>query len=330
MPLIIKKEQIAKVLKMKDVVNIMEETFKMHGLGKIQQPSKTYLFFPDGDLRSMPTCIASKTMNVAGIKAVNVHPNNHKLGLPTVMATILLVNPKNGYNIAVMDGTLITEMRTGAAGGLAAKYLAKKDAKVAGFVGAGKQAYTQLEALMIVRPIKLVKAYDINKETAKKFCNWAAKKYNIDAIVCASVREATRESDIVTTVTPARAPIVKAEDISPGTHINAIGADAPGKQELASALTKKATIVIDEWEQASHSGEINVPLAQGIITRKDIYGELGKIVAKLKKGRTNNKQITMFDSTGLACQDISTAYVAYKRLKNRKDMNLADIKLFKI
>jgi alanine dehydrogenase len=267
-------------------------------------------------------------MDIAGIKCVNVHPGNRKRGLPTVMATILLIDPKSGYNIAVMDGTFITEMRTGAAGALAAKYISRKDSKVAGFVGAGIQAYTHLEALMLVRPIKMVKVFDIDKDKMKKFCDWVERNYHIETCACESVKEAVINCDIVTTVTPARAPIVKAEYISPGTHINAIGADAAGKQELDSKLTKKAVIVIDEWEQASHSGEINVPLAQGVITKKNIYSELGKIVAGLKKGRTSNTAISMFDSTGLAAQDISTAYVAYKRLKNNKKIKLTEVKLF--
>jgi alanine dehydrogenase len=328
MPLVITQQQIAKVLTMKDVVNIMEETFRLHGLKKIQLPPKKYLTFQKGDLRSMPVYIPGK-MDIAGIKAVNVHPDNRKLGFPTVMATILLVDPKTGYNIAVMDGTLITDMRTGAAGGLAAKYLSRKDSKVAGFVGAGRQAYTQLEALMIVRPgIKLVKVCDLDKKKMEAFANWAKKKYHVATQICGSVKDAVKGSDIVTTVTTARAPVVKAEYVSPGTHINAIGADAAGKQELESKLTKKITIIIDDWEQASHSGEINVPFSQGLITRKNVYAELGEVVAGLKKGRPSAKAITMFDSTGLAAQDISTAYVAYKRLKAKKGIKLIDVKLF--
>ncbi|MFH0888472.1 MAG: ornithine cyclodeaminase family protein [Planctomycetota bacterium] len=318
MPMLIKKEQITKVLTMADVVKIMETTFRFHGLGKIQQPPKSYLIFQHGDMRSMPSHISAPTMEIAGIKCVTVHPNNRKLGLPTVMATILLIDPKTGYNIAVMDGTLITDMRTGAAGALAAKYLSKKNSKVAGFVGAGRQAYTQMEALKIVRNIKVVKIYDLNLQTVKTFAQWIKKNYpDINVLTAKSVSDAVNQCDIVVTTTPARGPIVMAKDVSPGTHINAIGADAPGKQELEDKLTKKCKIVIDEWEQASHSGEINVPFAKGVITKNDIYGELGKIVAKLQKGRTNNNEITIFDSTGLACQDIATAYTVYKKLKGK-------------
>lgn len=329
MPLLIKKEHVAKVLSMADVVKIMESTFRSHGLGKIQQPPKTYLMFQAGDMRSMPAYIHSPTMDIAGIKCVNVHPNNHKHGLPTVMATILLIDPKTGYNIAVLDGTRITEMRTGAVGGLAAKYLSRPDSFRVGFVGAGQQAYTQMEALMIVRAIKLARIFDLNPARAKSFAGWIMKKYpKVKTEIMHSSAEAVRNCDVVITTTPARGPVVMAKDVAPGTHINAIGADAPGKQELESKLTKKAKIVIDEWEQASHSGEINVPLAQGTITKKDIYGELGAIVAGLKKGRTSRSEITMFDSTGLACQDISTAFVAYQRLKQRKNIKVVDVKLF--
>lgn len=328
MPYLIRKQQIEKTIKMSDIVRIMEQVFRLYGLGRIQQPPKTYLMFEKGDLRSMPAYIKSKTMDVAGIKCVNVHPHNPRRGLPTVMATILLIDPKTGYNIAVLDGTLITDLRTGAVGALAAKYLSRKDAKRVGLVGAGQQARTQLAGLMVVRRIKEIKVYDLIPDKAEQYCRWARGKYQIKARIAKRVSDAVRNCAIVVTTTPSRKPLVQAEDISPGTHINAIGADAPGKQELASRLVKKARIVIDEWEQASHSGEINVPWAKGIITKKDVYAELGKIVAGLKKGRTNDKMVTIFDSTGLAFQDISTAFVVYQRLRQRKDIKLVDLKLF--
>lgn len=318
MPMLIKKEQVAQVLSMKEVVNIMETTFRLHGQGKIHQPPKSYLIFSKGDMRSMPSHISAPAMDIAGIKCVTVHPNNRQHGLPTVMATILLIDPKTGYNIAVMDGTLITDMRTGAAGALAAKYLSRKNSKIAGFVGAGRQAYTQMEALMVVRKISTVKIYDLNLKAAQSFAKWINKMWpNINVIITKIISDAVNQCDIVITTTPARAPIVKAKDVSPGTHINAIGADAPGKQELEDMLTKKCKIFIDEWEQASHSGEINVPLAKGTITKKNVNGELGKVVARLQKGRTKNNDITIFDSTGLACQDIATAYTVYKKLKGK-------------
>jgi alanine dehydrogenase len=126
------------------------------------------------------------------------------------------------------------------------------------------------------------------------------------------------DADIVCTVTPSRNPIVMKEWIKPGTHLNTIGADAPGKEELDPKILKSAKIVIDNWAQASHSGEINVPLSKGIISRDDIYAELGEIVVGKKSGRENDAEITIFDSTGLAIQDISCAKLAYDQAQNLK------------
>lgn len=320
MTAVITQKEIEKVLNIKNVMNAVEKAFKAYGNNEVQLPSKSYLTFKEGDLRSMPCYIKTSSMDIAGIKSVNVHPKNRKYNLPTVMATILLTDPKTGYNIAVLDGTLITALRTGAAGGIAAKYLSKKNSKVAGFVGSGVQSYTQLDALMQVRKLKTVKIHSRNEKKMKAFCDYAKKKHNLKAIPCQTIQEAVSECDIVTTVTPVNKPIVKKDWIAKGTHINAIGADAAGKQEHETALTKSCKVVIDDWAQASHSGEINMPIKQGKFSRKDVYTELGNIVAGKKKGRLNEKEITMFDSTGLAIQDVSSAFLAYKLIKNKKEV----------
>lgn len=327
MTAIITKKEIEKVLSIKDVVNVVEKAFKLHGQNKVQMPAKSYLNFGVGDLRSMPAFIDDKSMYIAGIKSVNVHPDNpRKYKLPTVMATILLTDPKTGYNIAILDGTLITSLRTGAAGAVAAKYLSRIDSKVAGFIGTGAQARTQLDALMTVRKIKQIKAWSPFVKSTTGFCAWAKKRYNVQVIHAHSIKHAVEDCDIVTTVTPSRKPLVKKVWVAPGTHINAIGADAEGKEELDPKLLKAAKVVIDDWNQASHSGEINVPLSKGLFAKKDVYAQLGQIVAGKKRGRVNKKEITVFDSTGLAIQDVSTAFLVYKKLKSRG--KLREIKLF--
>lgn len=309
---IITQKQIQKVLSIDDTIEAVEKAFGEYALGNTQMPPKSYLSFPGGDLRSMPTYLAYN--NIAGIKSVNVHPFNKKL--PTVMAIIVLVDPSNGYHLAVLDGTYITNMRTGAAGAVAAKYLSREDTKVAGFVGAGEQAKTQLAGLLSVRPIKEIKVYDVDKEKAAAFCEKAIRKYNLRS-TATNLEEAVN-SDILITATPIKEPIVKADWIKEGCHINAIGADAAGKQELETGVLKKAKIVIDNWEQASHSGEINVAVSKGLIKKENIYAEIGEIVAGKKPGRQNDKEITIFDSTGLAIQDISTAFRVYNRLDKTK------------
>jgi alanine dehydrogenase len=267
----------------------------------------------DGDLRIMPAF--SKTLLMAGTKIVNVHPQNQKKGLLSVMAVIILNDPKTGMPLALMDGTWITALRTGAASAVATKYLARKDAKTLGVVGAGFQAITQIAAISKVKKLKEILVYDIREEAVEKLAKILAKekikikKGNLEE-VC--------QKDILVTATPAREPVVKKEWIKPGTHINAIGADAEGKQELDPEILKIAKIVVDNFEQASHSGEINVPLAKGLIKKEDIFGELGEIVAGKKPGREKEDEITIFDSTGLAIQDLYTATLVYKEAKRKK------------
>ena len=318
--MLVNQSQVKKVLDMKLALKTVEQAFRSYGLGRVELPAKVYLTFPKGDLRAMPAYI--KDMNIAGIKSVNVHPDNRKLGLPTVMAVVILVNPETGETMALLDGTYLTAMRTGAVGGVAAKYLSKKNSSVAGFIGAGMQAWAQFQALMLVRKIKKIKVWSRTAKGCKRFCAAVKKKYKqVEIEEYRNPRDACKDVDILITTTPSRKPIVKASWISPGTHINAVGADAAGKQELENALTKKANIVIDQWEQCSHSGEINVPVSRGLVKKKDIYAELGQICAGKKKGRTNDKDITLFDSTGLAIQDISCGYVVYKKLKKGKEFD---------
>jgi alanine dehydrogenase len=314
---LIKRTEIEKVFSMLDYVSAVETAFRLYGGGEAQMPAKVYLSFDQGDLRCMPAFLPS--MKIAGVKNVNVHPLNR--GIPAVMATITLVDPDTGFPLAIMDGTHITKMRTGAAGGIGAKYLSREDSKVAGFIGAGVQAWTQLEALLITRPkIHEVLVYDVNQTAMEKFVQNAKAKYNLKAESALSVKDAVIRSEIVVATTPVRVPVVKAEYIRKGTHINAIGADAPGKQELDTDVLKQATIVVDNWEQAAHGGEINVALSKGMIMREDIYGDIGEIVAGKKPGRQSLDQITVFDSTGLAIQDICAAGQIYRKLTSDKQL----------
>lgn len=313
----IKKSQIEKVFNMGDYVSAIEKVFKLYGKGEAEMPAKVYLTFPKGDLRCMPAYIPS--LKMAGIKNVNSHPGNRDM--PAVMATIALVDPETGFPVAIMDGTHITSMRTGAASGVAAKYLSREDSKVVAFIGTGSQARTQLEGLLVTRPgLSKAKMYDTDQAAMKSFRQEVSDKYDLEVECAASVKDAVRDADIVTTTTPVRTPIVKAEYIRKGTHINAMGADAEGKQELDQEILKVARIVIDNWEQASHSGEINVALAKGIITREDIHADIGEIVIGKKPGRESEDEITIFDSTGLAIQDLSSASEIYKKLVGNKKL----------
>jgi alanine dehydrogenase len=308
-------EKILPLREIKKVINVVEKAFLDFSERMCEMPPKMYLTFKefDGDLRIMPAF--SKRLLMAGTKIVNVHPQNPKKGLLSVMAIIILNDPKTGMPLALMDGTWITALRTGAASAVATKYLARKDAKTLGIVGAGFQAITQIAAISKVKKLKEILVYDIREEAVEKLAKILAKEKI--KIKKGSLEEVCQK-DILVTATPAREPIVKKEWIKPGTHINAIGADAEGKQELDPEILKIAKIVVDNLEQASHSGEINVPLSKGLIKKENIFGELGEIVAGKKPGREKEDEITIFDSTGLAIQDLYTANLVYKEAKRKK------------
>jgi alanine dehydrogenase len=311
--LLLREREVEELLSMREVIAVVEEAFRLKGEGKVQMPPKSYVFFPrhGGDFRVMPAYLEEG--EEAGVKVVNVHPGNRERGLPTVMATILLLDPSTGAPLAVMGGTLITTLRTGAAGAVAARYLARKDSRVVGMMGAGVQARAQLRGLREVLEIERVKVISSTPLHAERYAEEVRREYGIEAERVKGVREAVEGSDLVVTTTPSRQPLVRGEWVSEGTHLNAIGADAPGKQEVDPGLLRRAKVVVDDLEQALHSGEINVPFSQGLLRREDLHGELGEIVAGKKSGRTSPHEITLFDSTGLAVQDVAVAGLVYRK-----------------
>lgn len=303
--LLLTQREVRSLITMREAIDAVEEAFRLYATSKAMMPPKVYLSLEEGDFRAMPSCL----MGYAGIKWVNSHPRNPEKGFPTVMAVFILSDPRNGFPLAIMDATFLTSLRTGAAGGVAAKYLAKKDSRIFGFIGCGKQAIFQFLAMRELFKLELVKAYDVNEKAAIAFKEFCEK----EGVSC-EIMDAknTCDCDLLITTTPSTKPVVKNEWIKRGTHINAIGADAPGKQELEIEILKRAKIVVDDLEQALHGGEVNVAHSLGIIRREDIYATLGEVVAGIKKGR-EGEEITIFDSTGLAIQDLAVAKIVYER-----------------
>jgi alanine dehydrogenase len=306
------KKEVEGLVDIESVLMVVEDAFREHGLGRVQMPPKMYLNFHkhNGDLRAMPGYLEGP--DIAGVKLVNVHPDNPKQGLPTVMAVMILNSTRTGAPLAIMDGTALTDLRTGAAGGVAAKYLSREDSNVVGMIGLGKQARTQLKALMQVRNIKEVKIFDRSVESTAQFKEDIKKVTGITIIPQPDAHDVCN-CDILVTTTPVRTPVVKAQWIRQGTHINAIGADAAGKEELDPMILQRSKVVVDAIAQASHSGEVNVPISNGIFSVEDIYAELGQIVCGKKAGRENDTEITVFDSTGLSIQDVVAADLIYKK-----------------
>ncbi len=287
-------------------VEAVENAFAAHGRGETQMPVKVYLELPqfEGDFRAMPAFMGQS----AGVKWVNAHPRNpERHGLPSVLGMYILSDPASAVPLAVMDATLLTAIRTGAAAGVASKYLARPEARSVGFVGCGVQARTLLAALRVVYSELEVVGADASAEIAQAFAD------ELGGAV--GTLQAAAACDIVCTATPVRQPILQADWFRPGAHINAMGADAHGKQEIEGSLLQHAKVVVDDWEQACASGEVNVPLHDGTISRTDIHAGLGEIVSGARPGRESADEITLFDSTGLAVQDVALARLVYEEAK---------------
>ncbi|MBI2832272.1 MAG: ornithine cyclodeaminase family protein [Chloroflexi bacterium] len=316
--LVLGKNDIRPLLTMPDTIKAVEQAFIDCVEGRAIMPPKSYVAVEQGDFRAMPAALPG----AAGIKWVNVHPKNSSRGLPTVMAVLIYSDPATGYPLAVMDATDITAYRTGATAAIASKYLARKGSRTLGIIGAGRQAQTQLLAHVEVFDFKLIRVFDRYRETAERF----VKAFPAYPVKAATLEEAAA-SDIVCTVTPAREPVLMKTMIIPGTHINAIGADAEGKEELEPSILNDSVVVVDDLRQARASGEINVPISKKLYRVNQVYATLGEIIAGKKKGRSDDRSVTIFDSTGVAIEDIAVARVIYEKAKERggyTSVNLVD------
>jgi alanine dehydrogenase len=314
--LLLNKNAVRDLLKMSEVIPAIEQAFRDWAEGRGKMPAKSYLLLDRGDFRAMPASLPG----AVGMKWVNVHPENPGHGLPTVMAVIIYNDPGTGYPLAIIDGTDITAYRTGATAAIAAKYLARKDARTLGVIGTGRQAYTQILAHAEFFDLKQIKAYDIYPAAVDRLIK-SLPRFPLRG--CSL--EETAASDIVCTLTPVRVPILKKEWVQPGTHINAIGADAACKEELEPSLLKEAIVVVDDLGQASAAGEINVPIAKGLYSLNEVYGTLGEIVAGQKPGRKDEEAITIFDATGLAIEDVAIATIIYRKAKQAGTYQYIDL-----
>jgi len=295
-------------LDISEVNDAIEEAFAEHGRGNVQMPPKLYVHFEHGDFRTMPAFIPS--LDIAGVKIVNVHPENRRMGLPTVMALTVILDIDTGRPEALLNATELTDMRTGAAGAVAVKYLAPSNPATLGMVGSGRQAMAQFNAISREIDVEKVLVWSRHEKNAEDFCR------NLPETDCQTAAlSRVCDADIVVTTTPSRTPLLKDEWIGEGTHINAIGADAPGKQELDPAILARAEVFVDDPAQAVHSGEINVPIRDGIYHEERIKGTLGEVVIGKKK-RESRDEITVFDSTGLAIQDLAIAEIVIKKRGN--------------
>jgi ectoine utilization protein EutC len=241
--------------------------------------------------------------------------DNHKLGLPSLSGLMILFSARTGRPQAVLlDNGYLTDVRTGAAGAVAARYLARQHITTAGVIGAGMQARCQMAALQQVRPFQRLLVYSQTAVSVEKYIADMSDKLGVEVIAAAGPEQVVRESDVVVTTTPARQPLIQADWLHPGLHITAMGSDAEVKQELAAeALTRANLLVCDRKSQAFRLGELHHALEAGLLNEDSPIVELGEITAGLVNGRTDDSQITICDLTGTGVQDTAVALLAYQR-----------------
>jgi alanine dehydrogenase len=325
MVLILSRSDLEKVLSIKDVIDVVEAAFSELERGTVILPQRATVTLTKeaGWVGVMPAYL--EKMGSLSTKIVTVFEKNLEKKIPTIMATVILNSTETGAPLAIMEGTFITAMRTGAVCGVATKYLARKDSKTVGVFGAGVQARTQLMAVCAVRNIRRAFVYDMFKDRANTFATEMSKTLNIP-IETREPEDIVKESDIIITATTAKTPIFDGNLVNQGTHLNLIGSFKPDVREVDEVVIRKSKIVVDKKSAAlEEAGDIIIPIKAGIITEEDIYAELGELVTGIKPGRTSYSEITLFKSVGLGIQDSATAWLAYTKAKEKgifKEVNL--------
>jgi alanine dehydrogenase len=313
--LILSRTDLMGLLTPAEYNSCVEQAYRMHGAGRYYMDPKGHIVLDKypGEWEAMPSYIEEP--EAAACKWVSIRERNRdQFDLPTVFSILIYTHPETGFPLAICDGSYHTVMRTGAAGAVSAKWMARKDSKCLAIVGAGHMAAGTLATCNEVFEWQEVRVWSRTQKTLDAFVREEQPKYDTFSISASTdLKRVVGGADVVVTVTPARGAIVKAEWIAPGTHIAAIGADKDGDQELDPNILKQARIFVDDIRQCRTDGEINVPLQQGIIKEEDIAGEIGEVIVERKPGRTSDSEITVFDSTGIALQDSATVPLEYER-----------------
>ena len=294
-------------------IEIVKDAFAQLSAGQAKVPVRAHIDVPrhEGITLFMPAYL-EKTDQL-GMKIVSVFPRNLEVGIPTIHALVTLVDSVTGRPSAILDGTYLTALRTGAASGAATDLLARPDARVAAIFGAGVQGRTQLEAICEARDIAEVWVYDIDRTAAETFAaemSNAGARFPRKISVAASSREAVAGADVICTTTTARSPVFDDADLKPGVHINAVGSFKPEVQEIPAETVVRSRLVVDSREACwAETGDLIVPRDLGLISEDDVFAELGEIVAGGKTGRADENEITLFKSVGNAVQDVAVAAI---------------------
>lgn len=315
--LLLSGRDLARLMAFDDYVEAVTDAFRLHAEGKTTAPAPLHLPVERGGFH-VKAARASFDRDVVAFKVNANYPDNRRRhGLPTIQGVVLLCDATNGAPLAICDSQEITSQRTAAATAVAARYLARPDSATATVCGCGQQGQAQLAALRHVLPLERAFAWDIDRDAAAAYARRMSAALGIEVTPAASLREATRASDVVATCTTAHEPYLGSTDLRPGTFVAAVGADNPEKSEIKPELLARAKVVADVLAQCAVMGDLHHAVAAGIMTAADAHAELGELVVGRKVGRTSADEITLFDSTGVGIQDVAAAARAYELARDR-------------
>lgn len=305
-------EEIRLAVPMPEAITAVKEAFIQLSSGRAVVPPRTSLEIPEFGTTSLVMSAYLPGSKRLGLKLISLCRANPGKGLPFAQAVIIVMDAETGVPLAVMDGTYLTALRTGAASGAATDALARKDARVAAVFGAGVQGRTQLEAVCAVRPIEKSYIFDVDAQRSRAFSKEMTDKLSLDVSVATSA-DILSEADVICTATTSSTPVFLDADLKQGVHINAIGSYKPYVREVPAETVSRAKVVVDQRDAClAEAGDLLIPIEQGLIDRSHIYAELGEILSKLKPGRTSANEITLFKSVGNAVQDLAVAALVLK------------------
>lgn len=311
--LLLKRREVAELLNLEECMTAVEQAFKLYAEGKPTPPGVLGIHAQDGGFHIKAGLLDLGRTYFAAKTNANFPQNMKRFGLPLIQGVIVLCDGESGSLLALMDSMEITILRTGAATGVAAKYLARPDAQVATICGCGNQGKVSLRALTRVRPLTRAYAFDLDENRARQFADELSEELRIEVKAVNDLASAVGESEICVTCTPSKHHFLNREDVSAGTFIAAVGADSQEKQELDPTLMVSNKVVVDLLEQCATIGDLHHALEKGLVTRADVHAELGEVIAGQKAGRTSKEEIIIFDSTGMALQDVAAAAIVYEK-----------------
>ena len=319
--LLLTRRDVAELLDLDECIAAVEAAFRRRGEGKVA-PAGILGFPAEGGgfhikVAALPPYFAAKLNG-------NFFQNRERFGMPNIQGIVLLCDAGNGYPLAVLDSIEITIRRTGAATGVAAKYLAREDARVVTVCGCGNQGRIQLAALARVRRLERAYAFDTDSARAGEFASEMSEQLGIRVEAVPEPGPAVRGSDIAVTCTPSHEAFLGPEDVRPGTFIAAVGSDSADKQELDPRILASARVIVDSLDQCAEIGELHHAVVGGLMTSSDVYAELSDLAAGTKPGCARRDEITVFDSTGTALQDAAAAAVAYEKASRGRKGVLID------